>query len=184
MIYTKRLILRPWNEDDAPALFKYASDENVADPAGWPAHKSVEESKNVIKDVFSAKNTFAVCLRESGEPIGCIGLMTGEAASIELGADEAEIGYWLGAPFWGRGLMTEAANAIIDYGFEMLGLKCIKCGYFDGNARSYGVQKKCGFVHSHTVKDAYWALTDKTLTEHITVLTRDNWEKIKKHQNN
>ena len=59
ILHTERLILRPWTEADAESLFEYAKDPDVGPIAGWPPHKSIEESRNVIKDVFSI---ISVCL--------------------------------------------------------------------------------------------------------------------------
>ena len=73
VLETDRLILRPWRETDAEALFKYASDPDVGPRAGWPPHKSVEESLEIIRTVFSAEGMWAVELKETGEAIGCVG---------------------------------------------------------------------------------------------------------------
>ena len=70
---TKRLILRPWREEDAADLYEYAKDPDVGPPAGWPPHESVESSRALIKSVLSAPETYAVCLKDGG-PIGSIGL--------------------------------------------------------------------------------------------------------------
>ena len=71
---TNRILLRPWRESDAPALFKYASDPEVGPRAGWPPHKSVEESLEIIRTVFNDDtNTWAIVLKETGEPIGARG---------------------------------------------------------------------------------------------------------------
>ena len=70
---TERIILRPWVESDAETLFKYASDPEVGPRAGWPPHKSVEESLEIIRTVFSAEGMWAVILKETGEAIGCVG---------------------------------------------------------------------------------------------------------------
>lgn len=66
---TNRLILRPWQESDAEVLFKYESHTDVGPIAGWPAHTSVENSCKIIKIVLSALHTFAVVLKETGEPV-------------------------------------------------------------------------------------------------------------------
>ena len=60
MFETERLILRRWNEDDAEDLYKYASDPDVGPIAGWPAHQSIDESRDVIKNVFIGKEAYAV----------------------------------------------------------------------------------------------------------------------------
>lgn len=75
MIETDRLILRPWREDDAEALYKYASDPAIGLVAGWPPHTSVENSLEIIRTVFSAPETYAVVLKETDEPVGCCGIM-------------------------------------------------------------------------------------------------------------
>ncbi len=71
---TERISLRPWQDSDAETLFKYASDPDVGPRAGWPPHKSVEESLEVIRNVFNKDTTtWAIVLRETGEVIGAMG---------------------------------------------------------------------------------------------------------------
>ena len=59
--------MRPWLEEDAPALFKYASDPEVGPRAGWPPHRSLDESREVIRTVFSGEGMWAVVLKETGD---------------------------------------------------------------------------------------------------------------------
>ena len=172
IIKTERLILRPWEESDAEDLYFYAKDERVGPAAGWLPHTSVENSREIIKTILSVPETYAVCLKEDNRAIGSIGLMLGQLSNIHLPENQAELGYWLGVPFWGQGLIPEAARALIRRGFYELNLEKIWCGYFDGNEKSKRVQQKCGFSYHHTVKDIVWKTTDKTLTEHITCLGR------------
>ncbi len=171
ILTTNRLILRPWEESDAENLYKYASDPEVGPVAGWPVHTSVENSLEIIRTVFSAPGTYALCLKEDNKAIGSIGLMIGQQSNIGLPDNEAEIGYWIGAPFWGKGLIPEAVMEIIRYAFDELKLDALWCGYFDGNEKSKRVQEKCGFKYHHTNKDVYWQLMDDIRTEHITKLT-------------
>ena len=70
---TERLILRPWRESDAEALYRYASDPEVGPRAGWSPHKSVEESREIIRTVFNNDHTWAIELKATNEAIGCIG---------------------------------------------------------------------------------------------------------------
>lgn len=172
---TERLILRPWKESDAESLYEYAKDERIGPVTGWPAHSCIEESLQVIRTVLSVPETYAVCLREDNRAIGCISLMTGDHANIELGEGEAEIGYWIGVPFWGRGLIPEACREMIRRGFEDLGLETIWCGYFEGNDKSKRVLEKCGFSYHHTDKDIHWKMMDDIRTEHIMRLTKADW---------
>lgn len=169
---TERLIMRPWKESDAENLYEYAKDPNVGPIAGWSVHTSVENSREIIRDVLSAEETYAVCLKEDGKAIGSIGLMVGAASNLNIPDTEGEIGYWIGVPFWGRGLIPEAVNELLRHGFEDLKLDKIWCGYFEGNTKSKRVQEKCGFVYHHTNKDIEWKLMGDVRTEHITCMKR------------
>ena len=64
-LYTNRLILRPWLESDAENLYTYAKDPQVGPIAGWPIHTSVENSREIIENVLSADETYAVCLKSA-----------------------------------------------------------------------------------------------------------------------
>lgn len=172
---TERLILRPWTFDDAESLYKYACDDRVGPIAGWYPHKSVDESRQIINDVLSAAGIFAGVLKETNEPVGSIGLMIGENSNLNLKENEAEIGYWIGVPYWGQGLIPEATKEIIRYAFEELNIEALWCGYFDGNEKSKRCQEKCGFKYHHTNKDIHWELMNDIRTEHITRLTKEEW---------
>ena len=178
VLETKRLILRPWQESDAENLYQYACVPEVGPVAGWPVHTSVENSLEIIRTVLSAPETYAVVDRETGRAIGSIGLMIGEASNIGLPEDEGEIGYWIGVPFWGRGLIPEAVREVIRHGFEELHLKKLWCGYYDGNDKSRRVQEKCGFQYQCTRENVLCSLLDEVRTEHITCLTREQWQTL------
>lgn len=176
ILQTKRLILRPWSEDDADELYKYASDPEVGPPAGWPPHTSVENSREIIRTVLSAPETYAVCLKENGKPIGSIGLHRNDLAE---NVDEYELGYWIGKPFWGQELIPEASREILRYAFRDLGMKRIWCGHYDGNVKSRRVQEKLGFVYHHTTEGIEVKLMNEIRTGHVMFLTREMWEKTK-----
>ena len=72
MIETKRLLFRPWRESDAEELFRLASDPDIGPRAGWPPHKSVEESLEIINTVFNSDHVWALVLKETGQLIGCM----------------------------------------------------------------------------------------------------------------
>lgn len=177
-LYTERLILRPWKVSDAEDLYRYAKDPAVGPAAGWPAHTSVENSREIIRTVLSAPETYAVCLKEDNVAIGSIGLMIGQESNLSIPDTEGEIGYWIGVPFWGQGLIPETVREMIRYGFEDLKLTTLWCAYFEGNIKSKRVQEKCGFTYHHTNRGVYWPAIDKTLVEHATRLTREEWENI------
>lgn len=187
ILETERLVLRPWRESDAESLYEYARDNRVGPIAGWFPHTSVENSREIIRNVLSAPETYAVCLKEDNRAIGSIGLMLGERSNIKISENEGEIGFWLGVPFWGQGLIPEATRELIRHAFADLGIQTLWCGYFDGNEKSRRVQEKCGFIYHHTNKDIYWKTMDEIRTEHITRLTKEEWKKeftVKKLEEN
>ena len=179
-IETERLRLRPWEESDAQSLYAYAKDDRIGPAAGWAVHTSVENSREIIRTVLSAPETYAVCLKEDNRAIGGIGLMVGSRSNIGLPDTQGEIGYWIGVPFWGRGLIPEAAKEIIRRAFCDLRLETLWCGYFDGNEKSKRVMEKCGFVFHHTNKDVFWERTGDVRTEHIMRLTEAEWKRNRK----
>lgn len=144
MLKTERLLLRPWFEDDAEELFELARDPKVGPAAGWPPHASVDESAAVIRDVLMMSDSFAIIERATGTLVGAMALKHPEISEMAR-PGEAELGYWVGVPYWGRGYATEAARAAVAYGFDELGLTAIWAGYYEGNERSHRVQEKLGF---------------------------------------
>ena len=143
---TERLILRPWRESDAEALFKYASDPDVGPRAGWPPHKSVEESLDIIRTVFNTPTMWAVELKETGEAIGCVGYLPASVSNLQIPDDQCEVGYWIGKPYWGRGICTEALRLVIDYCFNVKHFTILWGDFFPSNPASGRVMTKCGFV--------------------------------------
>ena len=177
-IKTERLILRKWKERDAESLFEYASDPDSGPMAGWPPHKSVEESLDVIKNVFNGAQCYAIYENGSPKAIGAIELKLKGHTDMTDRDDECELGYWLGKPFWGKGYMPEAAEAILCHAFEALGMTCVWCGYYDGNQKSKRVQEKLGFVYHHTCQDVPVPLLNEVRVGHTNVMTKEHWEEI------
>ncbi len=174
ILTTERLVLRPWEDADAAELYEYAKDPRVGPSAGWPPHTSVKDSLGVIRTVLSEPETYAVCLKGGGA-VGSIGLMVGKQSHLGLPDTEAEIGYWLGVPFWGRGLIPEAVRAMMKYAFEDLGMQTLWCGYYDGNDKSRRVQEKCGFRYHHTTENEPVPIMGEVRTDHISRITRAEW---------
>lgn len=175
MLETERLILRKWVREDADSLFEYAQDPDVGPAAGWPAHKSKDESLNIICNVFNSDECYAICEKEAGKAIGAVELKLNGHTNMTTRDDECELGYWLGKPFWGRGYMPEAVNEILRHGFEDIEMTTIWCGYFDGNRKSKRVQEKAGFKYHHTIEAVPVTLLNEVRTEHVNVLTREDW---------
>ncbi len=177
VLETERLILRPWMETDAEECYKYARDPRVGPAAGWPVHTSVENSRHVIIDFLSVPETYAIVFKETGLPIGSIGLHRNDLAVAE---DEMELGYWIGVPYWGRGFAPEAGRELLRHAFEDLGLERVWCGFYDGNEKSRRVQEKLGFTYQWTTESVYVPQMGVTRKGHVNLLTRDQWQKNNK----
>lgn len=142
---TERILLRLWHDDDAEALFKYASDPEVGPRAGWPPHKSVEESLEIIRTIFHSDHMWAMVLKVTGEPIGCMGYFVHGESNINIGVNDAEVGYWVARPYWNQGLCTETLRMLIDYCFNVKGFQTLWADFFPENPASGRVMAKCGF---------------------------------------
>ena len=176
---TSRLILRPWQEADAETLYKYAKNPAIGPIAGWHPHTSVAESLEIIRTVFAAPETYAVVLKETGEPVGSAGVMfTDGMHSATMQDNEAEIGYWIGVPYWGQGLIPEAVRCLLERCFIDLGVSAVWCGYYDGNNRSRRVMEKCGLTYHHTETGNVSPLGD-VRTEHFMRITAEEWQSLR-----
>ena len=176
ILETDRLCLRPFRETDAEAIYQLAKNPNIGPIAGWPVHTSVENSREIIKEVLSAEYNYAVTIKGEDKAIGSIGLMTRAGSNLGIGEKDAEIGYWIGEPYWGHGYIPEAVGALLHYAFNELGLSAVWCGYFDENRKSKRVVEKCGFRYHHTEYDKFHPLIGESKTQHITRITREEWQ--------
>lgn len=157
ILETPSLTLRPWAPGDVDALVKNANDRrvwiNVRDR--FPHPYTREDAEGWI--AYCAANAQPgehLAIVVAGEAAGAIGLERFQ----DVHRNTAEIGYWLGAAYWGRGLATEAVVAMTRYGFEELGLMRIQAGVFDWNGASARVLEKAGYtlegrMRRHVVKD-------------------------------
>lgn len=145
MMQTERILLRPWRENDAETLYRYASDPEVGPRAGWPPHQSVEESRGIIRTLFSGEGMWAVEWKATGEAIGCVGYLPSSHSNLAIADDECEVGYWIARPFWGRGICSEALRLVVDHCFLVKGFTVLWGDYFPENPASGRVMEKCGF---------------------------------------
>lgn len=172
---TRRLLLAPWREEDAEALYALASDPEIGPMCGWEPHGSVEESREVIPGcVQRAGGLRDSQQRErrtagSGGPSAVIGDFSG--AFCHRAAGRWAIG-WDG-PYWGHGVMTEAATELLRFGFETLGLEAVWCSHYDWNSRSRRVIEKCGFRYQFTKETTnVIGMTNKTV---FYALKKEEW---------
>ena len=171
---TDRLILRPFTEEDAEGLYAYASHPEVGPWAGWKPHDSVEESRQVIRDIFLPSDTLAVVCRADGRLIGSAGFVGKHRT--ELGTPSEEIGYSLARDCWGQGLIPEAVEAVMHHAFTELGYQAIWAAYYDGNRKSKRVMQKCGMTYRLSRVEPVIQLNETRLA-HYFAITRREWER-------
>ena len=106
--------------------------------------------------------------------------MTGDATDMTDRDDECELGYWIGKDFWGRGLIPEAAKALLERAFSDLKMTTVWCGYYDGNEKSKRVQEKLGFVYHHSCDDVDVPLKHQVRKGHTNIMTTEHFEEIKR----
>lgn len=175
ILQTERLTLRPWAPRDEEAMNLYCRDPEVGPPAGWPPHRSLEESRGIVKMLMACPEAYAICMKGTDEPIGCIDLKLKDRTDLTDREDEGELGYWLGKPFWGRGIMPEAAREMLRHAFEDLGIQKVWCAYYDGNEKSKRVQEKVGFRYQWTTENVDVPLLGEKRTGHVNAMTKTEW---------
>ena len=149
-IETLHLILRPFGLADASVVQRLAGDKAVASTTARIPHPyedgMAEEWIGKHQDAFEAGElvNFAVTRRAEGDLIGAIGLR------IDQQSATAELGYWIGREFWGRGYGTEAARVVVAYGFEMIGLTSVHSHHLKRNPASGRIMQKTGMVQQGT----------------------------------
>lgn len=148
---TPRLILRPWRETDLEDLYEYARVDGVGQMAGWIPHASIQVSENILKSFITGRKTFAIEM--DGKVIGSLGVERYRESFYPEFAQlrGREIGYVLSKDYWGRGLMPEAVQAVVQYLFAEEDLDFVLVGHFSWNRQSARVIEKCGFRHIRTV---------------------------------
>ena len=176
VLMTQRLILRRWNQKDAEDLYRYACDPDVGPIAGWPPHKNPDESRAVIRDVLNGREAYAICLKEDGRAIGAIELKLNGHTDLTDRDDECEMGYWLGKPFWGRGIVPEAVTEMLRRAFEDIGMQKVWVGYYEGNSKSKRVQEKCRFRFQRKSEGVDVPLMQEKRTGYVSSLTKDQWQ--------
>jgi ribosomal-protein-alanine N-acetyltransferase len=150
-LQSDRLVLRPFLLSDATAVQRLAGNREVADTTLTIPHPYADGmAETWIASHEGAWTRHEMATLAITEPdAGLVGAMS---LRIELAQRRAELGYWIGAPFWGRGYATEAARAMIAYGFEKLSLQRVYAQHFTRNPASGRVLAKAGMLHEGTLR--------------------------------
>lgn len=171
-LQTERLTLRAFTLADAPRVRELAGAREVAEMTALIPHPYPEgaaeawigsHAERLSKgEVYS----FAITLTATGALLGAIGL------HVEQAHRRAELGYWIGVPYWGKGYATEAGRRVVAFGFETLELNRIYARYFAKNPASRRVQEKIGLRYEGMMKQAEYKWGE-FLDIGLSGLTRD-----------
>jgi RimJ/RimL family protein N-acetyltransferase len=150
-IHTARLILRPYAPTDIEDLVRLAGASEVAATTLRIPHPYTEQDARdfiaTCAGASSPETRFAITRKSDRHLCGGIGLRVNEAHH------HAELGYWLGVPYWGQGYATESAQAVLHYGFETLGLHRVYASYVTHNVASGRVLRKIGMQHEGLMRE-------------------------------
>ncbi len=169
---TERLRIRPYSEADIPELLPLIGTREVAATTLRIAHPYTEREARAFLELAQepGKMWLAITLRDDGRQIGGIGMR------IDDEHQHAELGYWLGAPYWGQGYATEAAREILRYGFENLKLHRIFATHFKHNPASGNILKKLGMRYEGCQREHLLKWGEFVDSEMYGLLRRE-WER-------
>ena len=169
---TERLRIRPYSHTDIPELLPLIGAREVAATTLRIAHPYTEQDARDFLELAKEpdKLWLAITLRPDGRQIGGIGMR------IERQHGHAELGYWLGVAYWGRGYATEAAREMLRYGFEDLGLHRIFATHFKHNAASGRILGKIGMQYEGCQRQHLLKWGEFVDSEMYGILRRE-WER-------
>ena len=150
VLTTDRLILREVTMNDAEAMFKYSSNDNVSRYLLWETHQTLEDTKALIEmamESYEMRDFYHWGIEYNGQLIGTI-----DYVGLNDYSGMGEIGYVLSEDYWNKGFVTEAAKRIIDFGFDELGLVRIQARCIAENVASSRVMEKCGMKFEGTLR--------------------------------
>ncbi|MXZ91045.1 MAG: GNAT family N-acetyltransferase [Chloroflexi bacterium] len=137
--------LRSFHPDDAPALAKYANNRNVSRNL-WDKHPypyRLADAAEWIQYAMQQEPETIFAIASATEVIGCIGMLP----QSDVARLSAEVGYWLGEPFWGQGITTSALQALTEYAFTQLGMVRLFASVMEWNPASARVLEKAGYQY-------------------------------------
>jgi len=167
--------LRAYSEADIAELVPLIGAREIAATTGRIPHPyTVEDARQFLAKIETDREvSLAITLGDSGRLIGGIGLRLIEQHQ------QAELGYWLGVPYWGKGYGTEAAREMLRYGFEQLHLHRIFATHFKQNSASGRILNKIGMRHEGCQR-AHFRKWDQFIDLELYGLLREEWLILKK----
>ena len=171
----ERCIVRRWKMADVPSLVKYANNPNVARQLRdrFPHPYTAGDARHFIQSVAGARPVTSFAIVVNSEAVGGIGISPG--ADVERYS--AEIGYWLGEPFWGRGIVVEAIRLVSAYAFETCNMLRLFALPFADNARSIRALEKAGYTREALLRSS--SVKGGTIRDQaLYALVNDRWRGI------
>jgi len=140
---SENVTLREFKSDDKYRLAELADNPKISINLrdGFPNPYTVADAENFFEKFANQESALVLAVEYNGEYVGNIGLHKG----TDVYRKSAEIGYFLGEPYWNLGIMTKAVKLICDYGFKTMDIVRIHAGIFEFNPASMRVLEKCGF---------------------------------------
>lgn len=137
-------VLRPWNDKDADSLVANADNINIARfmTDGFPHPYTVENARSFIAMATKDVPVHIFAIEAEGKAVGGIGIHP----QADVMKKNAELGYWLGEPYWGKGIITAAVRQMVDFAFSTYDITRIYARPFGNNAASQKVLQKAGFI--------------------------------------
>ncbi len=155
-IETERLLIRPYRAGDEVYMYKnWGTDSKVNTFLSWPMHTDIGVSKSVV-DMWIEENkqpcnyNWGIELKENGELIGAVNVVWRDDAT-----ESVELGYCIGSPWWGKGIMSEAVSAIIAFFFEQVELNRVQAKHDPENIGSGRVMDKCGMAAEGRLRQCF-----------------------------
>lgn len=159
VLQTARLRLRPFEDRDVDDLWPYVSDPELPRMMSWHAHTDRGQTAEFIRRAnagIEANEGMKWAIEHDGRVVGSIGLDSMQFALRAWRVDHAELGYWMAPPLWGKGLVTEAAHAVVRCGFETIGLHKVTARCIAENTGSRRVIERLGFRPVGRHEDEVW----------------------------
>lgn len=180
-IRTKRLILRRPSTKDVEWYFEHFSSPEVVWGGGEPGPKNIraarKEFREYLTDLYRKRRGFRwiITLKGDGRPIGTLGFYKWSPSA----SYQAEMGYDLAREHWGKGIMSEAMEAVIDFGFEKMELNRIEVFVMPRNKRSIKMIKSLGFKREGLLRQRYFDEFGDYADDILFSMLRSDWKEIR-----
>lgn len=174
IIYTRRLTLRTIKKSDINDFHEYCSDPNVGPNSGWQPHENKGHSRFILKAQF-LHNPFAWGIIYNGKLIGSISLDTDRK---RINNRVMMLGYSISSKYWGLGIMSEAAPAVICHAFNTYDIDALSIYCYPQNERSRRIIEKCGFEYEGKLTMAQQRFDGKIMDNLCYIMTLDRFKEI------